>query len=185
MWPSAMPNLGVDVRGKIPPVEQAEAGRAVARLTDLGFGPAVRAAVGPEVPDAEVSDALVQAAIKVLASWEWAERPACVVAVGSHRRPRLVSSLAARLATVGRLDDLGTVEHRGASAEGRSNSALRLRDVWSGYDVPDAIAGAAAGRSVLLVDDLTDTGWTLTVIARALRRAGATRVYPFVLGIAG
>jgi ATP-dependent DNA helicase RecQ len=38
-----------------------------------------------------------------------------------------------------------------------------------------------AGRSVLLVDDRTVTGWTLTVAARTLRRAGATAVHPLVL----
>jgi ATP-dependent DNA helicase RecQ len=193
MWPSAMKNLGVDLRGKIPPAEQAEAGRAVARMTDLGFGPAVRAALNPGagsgaasgVADAPVSDALVQAAVKVLAAWGWEQRPSCVVAVGSHRHPQLIGSLAARLAQLGRLDDLGVVPHRGASAEGRSNSALRLRDVWGAYALPDEVASGVAGRAVLLVDDLTDSGWTLTVVARLLRRAGAERVYPLVLGIAG
>ena len=43
--------------------------------------------------------------------------------------------------------------------------------------------GAVSGRRVLLVDDLTDTGWTLAVTARQLRRAGASAVYPFVLGV--
>jgi ATP-dependent DNA helicase RecQ len=34
MWPSAMPCLGVDIKGKVPPADQAEAGRAIARLTE-------------------------------------------------------------------------------------------------------------------------------------------------------
>ena len=38
---------------------------------------------------------------------------------------------------------------------------------------------------VLLVDDLADSRWTLTVAARALRRAGAAEVLPFVLAIDG
>jgi len=42
---------------------------------------------------------------------------------------------------------------------------------------------AVAGRRVLLVDDATETGWTLTVAARALRKAGATAVYPLVLAV--
>jgi ATP-dependent DNA helicase RecQ len=32
-----------------------------------------------------------------------------------------------------------------------------------------------------LIDDYTDSGWTLTVAARLLRQAGAAQVYPFVL----
>ena len=39
----------------------------------------------------------------------------------------------------------------------------------------------AGAGPVLLVDDLTDTGWTLTMAARVLRAAGATDVLPFAL----
>lgn len=38
---------------------------------------------------------------------------------------------------------------------------------------------------VLLVDDVVDSGWTMTVAARALRRAGAPEVLPLVLAVAG
>jgi ATP-dependent DNA helicase RecQ len=38
---------------------------------------------------------------------------------------------------------------------------------------------------VLLVDDLVDSGWTLTVTARLLRQAGATAVLPLALATAG
>jgi len=38
---------------------------------------------------------------------------------------------------------------------------------------------------VLLVDDLLDTGWTMTVVGRLLKAAGAGQVMPFVLGISG
>jgi ATP-dependent DNA helicase RecQ len=37
---------------------------------------------------------------------------------------------------------------------------------------------------VLLVDDLVDTGWTLTVAAKLLREAGAPAVLPLVLAMA-
>jgi ATP-dependent DNA helicase RecQ len=63
--------------------------------------------------------------------------------------------------------------------EGAMNSAQRLGAVWSRFTLEDA--DAVHGRSVLLVDDRTVTGWTLTVAARALRRAGATAVHPLVL----
>jgi ATP-dependent DNA helicase RecQ len=184
-WPTAMPGLGIDVRGKIGPDEAAESGRALARFTDLGYGQRVRAALAPDAPDGPVPDELVAAAVQVLAAWGWAERPEVVVHVGSARRPVLIADLAARLGTIGRLPHLGPVPHTGPSATGRSNSAMRLRDIWPGYAVPPDLAAALDGRRVLLVDDVTDTGWTLTVVARLLRAAGACAVYPFVLGIAG
>ena len=36
---------------------------------------------------------------------------------------------------------------------------------------------------MLLVDDVLDTGWTMTVAARLLRHAGAAAVLPFVLAL--
>jgi ATP-dependent DNA helicase RecQ len=184
MWPTAMPSLGIEVRGKIAADQVAEPGRAVARFTDLGFGARVRAVLAADAPDGPVPDDLVRACVQVLASWGWAERPACVVHLGSRRRPLLVADLAARLAEIGRLADLGAVGHTGPSATGRSNSALRLRQVWNGYELSPAVA-ELSGQPVLLVDDFTDTGWSFTVTARLLRLAGAGRVYPFALGIAG
>jgi ATP-dependent DNA helicase RecQ len=140
--------------------------------------------LGAQAPDGPVPAELVAAAVQVLASWGWAQRPEVIVRIGSQRHPELVASLAARLSEIGRLPDLGEIAHTGPSSAGRSNSALRLRDVWGAYAVPPEVASELAGRRVLLIDDLTDTGWTLTVVARLLRAAGAGAVYPFVLGIA-
>ncbi|HET6209520.1 MAG TPA: helicase-related protein, partial [Jatrophihabitans sp.] len=188
-WPAAMAELGVPVSGKLGPAELAEPGRAVARLTDLGWGQRVRAVLAADAPDAPVPGDLVEAAVKVLAGWDWPQRPVAVVRVGSHRRPRLIADLAGRLATLGRLVELGEVEHRGGSTTGRSNSAQRLRTVWDGYRLPaalaDRLAGELHGQPVLLVDDLLDTGWTMTVVSRLLRAAGAGQVMPFALGISG
>ena len=48
--------------------------------------------------------------------------------------------------------------------------------MWSGFDEPDFTLPAGP---VLLVDDVIDSGWTMTVAARLLRRAGAAAVLPF------
>ncbi len=185
MWPTGMAALGVPVRGKVGAGELAECGRAIARFTDLGLGQRVRSVAGGEATDGAVADDLVAASVRVLASWDWQRRPDSVVHVGSHRLPELIASLASRLAALGRLDDLGEVPHRGTSAGGRSNSAQRLREVWNAYPLAPELAERVRGRTVLLVDDVTDTGWTSTVVARSLRLAGADGVYPFVLGITG
>jgi ATP-dependent DNA helicase RecQ len=184
MWPSAMPGLGVDVRGKVPAADQAETGRVIARLTDLGFGSPLRSLFAADAADAPVPDDLVRACVQVLAMWDWAHRPAGVVHVGSLRRPVLVADLAARLADIGRLTALGRVDHVGRSSTGRTNSALRLREVWNAYEVPAALTSQLTGQPVLLVDDFVDTGWTFTVVARLLRRAGAGQIYPFGLALA-
>ena len=103
--------------------------------------------------------------------------------VGSNRRPLLVADLAARLGEIGRLPDLGARHPVGPSSSGRTNSALRLREVW-GATRSEPSWPRGRRQAVLLVDDVIDTGWTLTVVGRLLRQAGAASVYPFVLGIA-
>jgi ATP-dependent DNA helicase RecQ len=184
LWPTAMPGLGIEVRGKVAATDQAETGRVIARLTDLGFGTRLRPLLVAEAADAPVPDDLLRASVEVLAAWDWAQRPAAVVRVGSVRRPRLTADLASRLADLGRLTDLGEVTHVGPSSSGRTNSALRLREVWNAYELPSALASQLTGQPVLLVDDFIDTGWTFTVVARLLRLAGAGQVYPFALALA-
>jgi ATP-dependent DNA helicase RecQ len=186
MWPSNMGAIGIDVRGRIDPGEGAEPGRALTRLTDIGFGPAVRKLLAESAPDGPVDDGLFQAVIKVLSRWkdEWPKRPSAVVSVGSNRRPQLVTSLASQIGEVGRLPYLGEAAHHGMSASGGANSSHRLRNVWSAYSPSSAVESRlpeVSGRAVLLVDDFIDTGWTMTVVARHLRLRGIDQVYPLAL----
>jgi ATP-dependent DNA helicase RecQ len=55
------------------------------------------------------------------------------------------------------------------------------------FTVSEELAGALASSPgpVLLVDDYTDSGWTLAVAARQLRQAGSEQVLPLVLAAAG
>jgi ATP-dependent DNA helicase RecQ len=57
--------------------------------------------------------------------------------------------------------------------------------VWDRFAVPPDVADQlrSVDGPVLLVDDVADTRWSLTVAARALRQAGATSVLPFALAL--
>ncbi|SDD18062.1 RecQ family ATP-dependent DNA helicase [Auraticoccus monumenti] len=190
-WPSGLSRLGVELSGKIPREEQPERGRAVARLTDLGWGQALRELFRTDetgrAVDAEVPAALARACVEVLREWDWAERPVAVVAVPSASRPRLVASLAEGLATLGRLEDLGSLELVGEGGGRGGNSAYRAADVLHRFAVGPELAGrlAATRGPVLLVDDLCDSRWTLTACARLLRQHGAPAVLPFALAQTG
>ena len=185
-WPSGMDRLGVPVKGRIAADEQVEPGRAVARLTDLGWGTRLRSLMAPAAPDAEVPAELLDAAVRVLAGWGWSDRPVGVVSMPSRRRPLLVGSLANGLARIGRLPYLGALElcDGGPTGEPGGNSAFRLAGVWQRFAVPAAVRDGLGGGPVLLVDDLADSRWTLTVAGRELRMAGADAVLPFVLALA-
>jgi ATP-dependent DNA helicase RecQ len=181
-WPSGMSGLGVPLSGKIPNDERAEPGRALGRLTDIGWGNRLRAMLGVAASDEPVPDDVFDACVKVLTSWKWAQRPVAVVTIASHRRPKLIRSLGERLASIGRLTYLGEVGLN-VAAERRANSAQRLASLWHAMHVPPQLAESLATVSgpVLVVDDQIDSGWTMTVASRLLRDAGAPAVLPFAL----
>lgn len=201
MWPTGLSAVGIDLKGRIPAGEQSATGRALGRLSDIGWGNRLRPLLAPQAPDGPVPDDVAQAVVGVLADWAkgpggWASgaedappRPVGVVTMSSRSRPRLIQSLGERIAEVGRLPLLGSVEYTEevarVSAGSRSNSAQRLKALDGALTVPPALARtlARADGPVLLVDDATETGWTLAVAARLLRRAGAQEVLPLVLAV--
>lgn len=186
-WPSGMEKLGVQAKGRIPAGQQMSSGRALARMTDLGWGNRVRELLAPGSEDRPLDALAAQACVKVLSEWGWETRPVGVVSMPSRRRPLLIKSLAEGLATVGRIPYLGELQlpHGWPSGSTGGNSAFRLAAVWDRFAVP------ADGRQwfssnpgpVLLVDDLADSRWSLTVAAKALREAGVQGVLPFVLAL--
>jgi ATP-dependent DNA helicase RecQ len=203
-WPSAMSSLGVKLTGRIPAGEKAESGRAVGRLDGIGWGSALRELLQTGAPDREVPVPLRHAVVKVLDGWIPPAAPAdegspadrsptaasstavpaidAVVYIESVSRPNLVRHLATGLARYRGLPlatSFEVVDHRPAVSG--TNSARRLAAVLARHQLLDP--AAVVGKRVLLVDDATDTGWTLAVAARELRLAGATAVYPLVLAI--
>jgi ATP-dependent DNA helicase RecQ len=179
-WPSGMGELAVPVSGRIAAAELAEPGRVIGRLSDIGWGARLRELTeGEDVP---VPKDVLDACVRVLAGWGWAQRPVGVVGIGSRTRPHQLAHLARRISEIGRLPLLGTLEPHGERPGAHANSAQRLAAVWDGFAEPGF---AVPAGPVLAVDDLIDSGWTMTVAARLLRRAGASAVLPFALAEAG
>ncbi|GAA2057068.1 RecQ family ATP-dependent DNA helicase [Leifsonia soli] len=183
LWPTGADRLGVPVKGKLAAGQQLEPGRALARLTDLGWGGRLRDLLAEDAPDQPVPPAVLDACVRVLADWDWNARPGVVAAMPSRRRPVFIESLARGLAGIGRLPYAGTLEWRGGPPSGApgGNSAFRLASVWNrfsadGLDLP-------AGVPVLLVDDLVDRRWTITVAGQELVRVGAGAVLPFAAAV--
>jgi ATP-dependent DNA helicase RecQ len=202
MWPTGLEAAGVPLKGRIPAGEQARQGRALGRLSDIGWGNRLRPLFAEGAADQPVPAEAMDAIVKVLADWArgpggWAsgepdapERPTGVVRIASRRHGLLVGSLGERISAIGRMPLLGNVAYTGEDGPGaapRSNSAQRVKALHGAFTVPEELSSALRENSgpVLLVDDFADTGWTLAVVARLLLRAGASAVFPLVLAVRG
>jgi ATP-dependent DNA helicase RecQ len=176
-WPTGLSDLS----GRIKPDLGAEQGRALGRLTDIGWGNRLRELFN--APDGPMPDDMFKAVVQVLSAWDWRERPVGVVSVPSSTRPQLVRGFAERLAQVGRLTYLGELGYRAGPPGKQFNSAKRVQAVRGTLAMPKEVgaAVAACGGPVLLIDDRIDTGWTMTLAAALIRHAGAPAVLPLAL----
>ncbi|GGG02608.1 ATP-dependent DNA helicase RecQ [Rhodococcoides trifolii] len=174
-WPTGLKKVGVQLSGKI--TDGPETGRVLGRMSDPVWGPRLRALV--DGPDEPAPDALEKACITVLANWTWDERPTSVMVMDTPGHQVLLRDLGERLSSVGRLTNLGVLHVRpDLPPVSAANSAFKVAGLVDAFDPPD-LTGVEG--PILLLDLLSDTGWTLTMAARALRHAGADAVLPFAL----
>jgi ATP-dependent DNA helicase RecQ len=177
LWPTGMSALGVPLTGKLRTPH--EPGRALSRLSDLGWGTRLRALFS--APDADIPEDVFRAVVELLAAWKWDTRPTQVVWVPSDEHPQLVAGLATRIARVGRLRAVGPLRRvRESTGAARSNSAQRLKAVYGAFT---AEALELDQGPLLLVDARTESGWTMTEATRVLREAGSGPVLPLVLAV--
>ena len=163
-------------KGNIKPAERAEEGRALSRVADAGWWPAVDEALRTGV----VNDDLVTGIAATLKRWPWATRPTWVTWVPSRTNGEVLRVVADRLAALGKLEVVDVLSYNRSTSrqDTMQNSAHRLANVWGALQVdPDRVQRGP----VLVLDDYYDSGWTLTVAAAELRRAGSGPVLPFVL----
>jgi ATP-dependent DNA helicase RecQ len=179
LWPAGgLPRYAV--KGRIDPEHQAHPGRALCVWSDAGWGALVRHG---KYAEGRFDDRLVTACIQLVRTWNPQPAPAWVTCVPSLRRPHLVAELAERLALSLALPFfpvLTKTEER-PEQETLCNSTQQARNV----DGSLALAGALHPGPVLLVDDLVDSRWTLTVAAWLLRSGGSGVVWPLALALAG
>ena len=182
-WPT-----GIAVRGKIAGIGD---GRALGRLNDIARGPALK-----ELLDAASwrpganwrADEWLRRLVAVLADWDWERRPVSVVALGSTDpvRTEMVLAAARALAEVGQMSFAGLLPVREGRGEvAAQNSAYRVTALLDHFDIQAWSAAGLVEGPILLVTDLIDTGWSVTVAGWRLHEATGAEVLPLALALRG
>ncbi|MHB2150041.1 RecQ family ATP-dependent DNA helicase [Calditrichota bacterium LG25] len=163
-------------RGNFPQELRAEEGRILSRWGDAGWG----RIVAENKHNGYFNDELVEA-IKEMIELRWRPdpKPQWVTCIPSQRHPELVPDFARRLA---RSLKLPFVECIIKVAENepqklQQNRFYQCRNLDGVFEINDRVLDTP----VLLVDDIIDSGWTMTVAAALLRQAGSGLVYPLAL----
>lgn len=155
-----------------------ENGLALSYYNDGGYGQLVKRG---KYNDGRFNDELVDAAARLIAR-HWNQEIKWITNVPSVRHPRLVTDFSERLAqqlTVPYRDVIECVQHY-PEQKTMQNSAQQLKNISNAFHIREDVVP----QSVLLVDDIIDSGWTLTLLGWHLRQRGVKKVYPFALALA-
>jgi len=163
-------------RGNLPENLRAETGRVLSRWGDAGWGQLV----AEDKHAGRFRDELVCALAEMIRDrWKPDPMPTWVTCVPSLSRPHLVPDLAQRLAVLLGLPFVAAVTKVQANEpqklqENRFRQCANLDGVFE-------VTGDIRPGPVLLVDDMVDSTWTMTVVSALLRQAGAGPVLPVAL----
>ena len=180
MWPAGgMPKYGV--MGRIPESLQAQPGKALCLWGDAGWGAIVRRG---KYRDGRFEDDLVAACAKMIREWSPQPSPGWVTCIPSLRHPTLMVDFAKRLAKNLELPFREVLRKTDERPEQKTmaNSTQQARNIDGALELT---TGSVSDAPVLLVDDMVDSRWTLTVAAWLLRRAGSGEVRPVALAQSG
>jgi ATP-dependent DNA helicase RecQ len=171
-WP---PGLFPELTSVIPEEMRNAEGRALCYYGDAGWGKLVREG---KYKLGNFSDELVDAAV-VLIRERWRPSPKWITAIPSRRHPTLVYDFASRLAKALGIPFEAALVRTSQASEQKlmANSSMQARNVADSLQTIDPLPTGA----VLLVDDIIDSGWTLTLAGWLLRQQGSGVVHPFTL----
>ena len=162
--------------GNLPADWSAETGRILSRWGEPPWG----RIVAEDKQQGRFRDELVDAVVRMLRErWRPDPMPGWIACVPSRRRPLLVSDFAARLGGALGLpfEEVVIKVKDNEEQKAQQNRYHQCRNLDGVFE----IAGVVPRGPVLLVDDVVDSGWTLTVISALLRRAGSGPVWPLAL----
>jgi len=169
----------LDLRGNtnIAPERNMQPGKALCVWGDAGWGELVRRG---KYHDRRFADDLVSACAALMRQWSPQPPPTWVTFIPSRRHPSLVPDFARRLAAALNLRFHGVLEKTDDRPEQKTmaNSSQQARNIDGSLAVRMKVLPP---EPVLLVDDMVDSKWTLTIAAYLLTSHGSGPVYPLAL----
>lgn len=179
------PNGFIEPKGNIN--RPNEPGKFLSYYNDQGWGKLVSE---DKYKTGVFRDELVLESARVINEWVSSEIN-FISFVPSLNHPLLVSEFAHKLANHLGITCLELISKRPAmrSQKEMENSQQQCRNAINGFYLNSLelskIDAQLSDLNVLLIDDIIDSGWTLTVIGDMLTNLGFAKVYPFALASAG
>jgi len=162
--------------GNIPKNLQSDEGRVLSSWGEAGWGTLVK--MGKQ--NGFFDDQLVDATLEMLNErWKPDPMPQWITCIPSTRHPFLVPEFCKRLSEKLGIPFYPVIEKvkQNQPQKLQQNRFLQCKNLDGVFEIKDL----QTISPVLLVDDIIDSGWTLTVGSYLLKREGLTFVYPLAL----
>ena len=163
-------------RGNLRPELRAQEGRVLSRWADAAWGSLVEEGKHAGQFRDELVDAMVE---MIRQRWKPEPQPEWVTCVPSLKHPDLVPEFAKKLAAKLGLPFISVV------SKVQDNDPQKLQNnrfhQCSNLDGVFSVEENVPKTPVLLVDDVVDSGWTMTILAALLKQQGSGNVYPAAL----
>jgi ATP-dependent DNA helicase RecQ len=173
-WPAG---IMAETQKKIPTELQVEDGRALCAFGDAGWGKYIH---DDKYVNNYFRKELVDASVELISEWLHDKIKDMYVAyIPSLSKPELVKSFAHRVAKKLNIPCLNIIEKKKKTRPQKEleNSAYQCKNAFDGFSVEVDCTNC----DILLIDDMVDSKWTLTVCGYMLKEKGAGLVYPFAI----
>ena len=161
----------------IPAQLRGEEGRVLSRWGEPVWGELVSRGKA----QGHFDDELVDASVDLIRNrWGAVAPVAWVTCIPSSRHPNLVPDFAARLAAALGVPFRAVIE-KSRETGPQKNMENRFHQCHNLDGAFTIRPEAGTDEAVLLIDDVVDSAWTLTLAAALLRQTGTAAVYPFAL----
>ncbi len=167
-----------DFKGRIDETQRVEEGRALCNLSNQAIG--LKILEGKR--NGQFDNDIIDAAVESIHEWVLNNNVTHVCCIPSLRKKQLVPNMAKNIAEQLKLPFIDCIK-KAKENEPQKKMITTFSQKENIDGVFKVIKGSVPEDSkFLLIDDIVDSRWTITVVGALLRNAGANKVFPFCLG---